>query len=160
MFYRAKLLLCFHSLIFFSINIIYSIYIYQNLSGPTTSSEVRSRFYTYLLFIVMIMFINMWEILKYWIDSRKKEFTMRRVVGATRGNIICIFILDYLIIILASILIGLVACFLFSFLPLEYSHFILKSFDDIWGILILSYALPMLVGILMLWRQQKIDGLE
>ena len=160
MFYRAKLLLCFHSLIFFSINIIYSIYIYQNLSGPTTSSEVRSRFYTYLLFIVIIMFINMWEILKYWIDSRKKEFYMRRVVGATRGNIIHIFMVDYLIIILASILIGSFACILFSFLPLEYSPFILKSFDDICGILILSYALPMLVGILMLWRQQKIDGLK
>ena len=164
MFYRAKLLVCFHSLIFFSINIIYSIYSYQTsedkIGNDTINQEISIRFYTYLLFIVIIMIINMWEILKYWIDSRKKEFYMYRVVGADRNQVLKMFTIDYCKVIAASIILGSIACWLFSLLPLEYSKSVLKSFDGILGILIISYAVPMMAGIIMLWRQQNIDGFK
>lgn len=160
MFYKSKLLICFHSLIFLTVNVISAIFTYQNNGNVIDFNmhpEIRRRFYTYLLFIVLVMFVNMWEILRYWIDSREKEFYIYRLVGANRKQLVKRFVLDYIKITLVSVFLGVIFCFLFSLLPLAYSKVLWKSFRYIIGVLGASYVIPMLAGVIMLWRQQNVN---
>lgn len=164
MFYRAKLLVGFHSLVFFAFNIIYSIYTYQ-LGGEAAANdeadaEVSKRLYTYLLLILIVMIINMWEILNYWINSREKEFYIHRMVGAGKNQIFKIYICDYFKIIIVSIIIGIILCLLYSLLPLEYNGNVLKYFDKIKWMIAVSYIIPMFTGLIMIWRQQNIDSFK
>lgn len=164
MFYRAKLLVGFHALIFFAFNIIYAIFTYkiggEMVMDRKADAEVSKRLYTYLFFLLLIMIINMWEILGYWIDSREKEFYIHRMVGATKGKVFWIYFLDYLKIVIASLVLGIVLCFLYSFLPFEYSDNILKYFHKIKWMLAMSYLVPMFTGGIILWRQQNVDGFK
>ncbi|MGI6501211.1 MAG: FtsX-like permease family protein [Anaerostipes sp.] len=156
-----KLLVCFHSLVFFTINVVYAIYTYQTklFAGgqKDINVEVTKRLRIYLIFIVVVMAINIWEILRYWIDSRSKEFYIRKVCGATKNDIQKRFLMDYIKIIMVSIIIGGALCYAFSFMPMEYSKNVCRWFGGIKIILISSYVVPVLIGIGILRRQQNND---
>lgn len=154
MFYRAKLLIVFHSLVIFSTNVINAIYNFQT-NEYVEKQEIQVRFYTYLLFIVCILFINMWEIVKYWIDSREKEFYIRWISGAQKKQIIGLFFYDYLKIVLCSLVLGYVLLLGFSKLPIEFCGMIFADVGNILWIMILSYLIPILVGMVIIWRRQK-----
>lgn len=161
MFYKSKLLICFHSVAFFAIRIISAMYTYQtNLIDLSIHSDIGKRFYTTLLFMILIMFINMWELLQYWVNSREKEFYIYRMIGANKKQIMKKFLFDYIGIIIISVILGMILSFIFSLLPLRYSKAIRNSFKPVLGIYIISYLIPMLMGSAMVWRQQNVRNFE
>ena len=85
MFCRSKLLICFHAVAFFSIRVISAMYTnHIDARSINVNSDIGKKFYMTLLFMILIMIVNIWELLKNWIDSRKKEFYIRRIVGADK----------------------------------------------------------------------------
>ena len=106
MFCRSKLLICFHAVAFFSIRVISAMYTnHIDARSINVNSDIGKKFYMTLLFMILIMIVNIWELLKNWIDSRKKEFYIRRIVGADKKQIMILFLLDYIgIMIISAIL--------------------------------------------------------
>ena len=95
MFCRSKLLICFHAVAFFSIRVISAMYTnHIDARSINVNSDIGKKFYMTLLFMILIMIVNIWELLKNWIDSRKKEFYIRRIVGADKKQIMILFLLD------------------------------------------------------------------
>ena len=79
MFCRSKLLICFHAVAFFSIRVISAMYTnHIDARSINVNSDIGKKFYMTLLFMILIMIVNIWELLKNWIDSRKKEFYIRK----------------------------------------------------------------------------------
>ena len=97
---------------------------------------------------------------KYNIDSRKKEFYIRRIVGADKKQIMILFLLDYIGIMIISAILGIVLSFLFCLLPLSYSEGIWNVHKGTLGISVLSCLIPMLIGSVIVWRQQSVRNFE
>ena len=112
MFCRSKLLICFHAVAFFSIRVISAMYTnHIDARSINVNSDIGKKFYMTLLFMILIMIVNIWELLKNWIDSRKKEFYIRRIVGADKKQIMILFLLDYIGIMIISAILGIVSYF-------------------------------------------------
>ena len=109
MFCRSKLLICFHAVAFFSIRVISAMYTnHIDARSINVNSDIGKKFYMTLLFMILIMIVNIWELLKNWIDSRKKEFYIRRIVEADKKQIMILFLLDYIGIMIISAILGIV----------------------------------------------------
>ena len=156
MFYKSKLLICFHAVAFFSIRVISAMYTnHIDARSINVNSDIGKKFY-----MTLIMIVNIWELLKNWIDSRKKEFYIRRIVGADKKQIMILFLLDYIGIMIISAILGIVLSFLFCLLPLSYSEGIWNVHKGTLGISVLSCLIPMLMGSVIVWRQQSVRNFE
>lgn len=161
MFYKSKLLICFHGVAFFSIRVISAMYTYHtDTISLDMNSDIGKRFYITLLLVILIMIVNIWELLKYWIDSRKKEFYIRRIVGASKKRVVIDFLLDYVWIMIISAVLGVVLSFAFYLLPLPYSKTIWEWNKSTLEVSILSCLIPMLMGSIIVWRQQNVRNFE
>lgn len=161
MFCKSKLLICFHAVAFFSIRVISAMYTnHIDARSLNVDSDIGKRFYMTLLLMILIMIVNIWELLKYWIDSRKKEFYIRRIVGADKKQIMILFLLDYIGIMIISVILGIVLSFIFYLLPLSYSEAIWNVHKGTLWISMLSCLIPMLMGSVIVWRQQSVRNFE
>lgn len=145
----------------FSIRVISAMYTnHIDARSINVNSDIGKKFYMTLLFMILIMIVNIWELLKNWIDSRKKEFYIRRIVGADKKQIMILFLLDYIGIMIISAILGIVLSFLFCLLPLSYSEGIWNVHKGTLGISVLSCLIPMLMGSVIVWRQQSVRNFE
>lgn len=134
MFCRSKLLICFHAVAFFSIRVISAMYTnHIDARSINVNSDIGKKFYMTLLFMILIMIVNIWELLKNWIDSRKKEFYIRRIVGADKKQIMILFLLDYIGIMIISAILGIVLSFLFCLLHFRIAKGYGMCIRELWG---------------------------
>ena len=81
-------------------------------------------------------------------------------VGADKKQIMILFLLDYIGIMIISAILGIVLSFLFCLLPLSYSEGIWNVHKGTLGISVLSCLIPMLMGSVIVWRQQSVRNFE
>ena len=124
------------------------------------NSDIGKKFYMTLLFMILIMIVNIWELLKNWIDSRKKEIYNRRIVRAEKKQNMNLILLENIRIKIISAILRKVLSFLFCLLPLSYSEGIWNVHKGTLGISVLSCLIPMLMGSVIVWRQQSVRNFE
>ena len=84
----------------------------------------------------------------------------QNLVGADKKQIMILFLLDYIGIMIISAILGIVLSFLFCLLPLSYSEGIWNVHKGTLGISVLSCLIPMLMGSVIVWRQQSVRNFE
>lgn len=75
MFYKSKLLICFHAVAFFSIRVISAMYTnHIDARSINVNSDIGKKFYMTLLFMILIMIVNIWDASEKLDVAEKKNF--------------------------------------------------------------------------------------
>lgn len=160
---RAKLLICFHIVMTLGIHILLAVYGYQTEHDSLyefKETEIRNTVYSYLCFGILLLMINMWENLLYWIDSRKKEFYIRRMCGAAKADIVRLYVRDHCIILLVSFFISYGICFAMLWTKIDLFNYIFWEAKRSMLFDAISAILPLCSGMLLVWRKQNADGFK
>ncbi|SFS03642.1 ABC transporter permease [Anaeromicropila populeti] len=106
--------------------------------------SVQNTSFSALILVLLMVLLNLINVNIYWVDGRKKEIAVRRVVGATSFEIIKMLLFNYIGLISFSYLIGLLVAYILS----HVNMLIFSGFSFSFSTIFISYFLSILLGLI------------
>lgn len=97
-----------------------------------------------IVLVIALMLLNSIDISSNWIENRKKEIFVRRLVGATNQAISLMLLRDFMVIVTLSYIPALVMAVIVSEIDLQGFHSFRLSIDTV----AISYIIVMLTGLI------------
>lgn len=131
-FRKSYILLLFYSVIFALISVgsalmQYRLEMLESLhmidGNILDGTEDVDLIYKVLICLVVLLLLNVWSVMDYWIETRKKEIYIRKLCGAKKQQIIAWLMMQYGVLMMAAFFIAQVFLFL-----LQRTNFFLSAY--------------------------------
>lgn len=105
--------------------------------------------------IVVLLFLDVWSVLEYWIESKKEEFFIRKLCGAVNSKLTIRLLGQFYILLAISLILGVLAILAVKSCNAYLKPFIEFSFCNY----MLIYAIVAIVGSLLnVFMMRKVFG--
>lgn len=159
-FRKTFILIFFYSAIFFVTFIGMAIINYfhmdeSTVSGQTTVYDDSNDIINAVYVIVVLLFLDVWSVLEYWIESKKEEFFIRKMCGVVNGKLITILLGQFYLLLAISLVVGVLAA-----LAVKNSNAYLKPFIEIslYKYLLIYGVVAIIGSLLNVFMMRKVFG--